>query len=215
MSHIGHAVGRSSLVLWLYGLVASSVIAGTYLGTKDRIVQQQRQARERALAQIIPPGQHDNDLLDDTLILPDSTLLGHRETALAHRVRQGSKITAVILPVTATGGYAGPIEMIVGINRDGRLAGVRVLRHSETPGLGDKIETRKSDWITRFSGRSLTDPKPEGWRVIKDGGVFDQFTGATVTPRAVVKAIHQSLAYFDSHRDDLMTVRSDSTSHEQ
>lgn len=201
---LAHSVKRGGLVLWLYGLLATAVIAGTYLGTKEQIAQQQRMARERALAQIVPPEHHDNDLLADSFPLADHQLLGHKIPAEAYRARRASEVIAVILPVVATEGYGGAMNIIVGINRDGTLTGVRVLSHNETPGLGDKIEAHKSEWITRFDGRSLSDPAPEQWRVAKDGGEFDQFTGATITPRAVVKAVYQSLKYFSDHRGELL-----------
>ena len=205
INSVASSVKRGGLVLWFYGLLASTVIASTYLGTKEQIAQQQRLARERALAQIVSPDHHDNDLLADTFPLADRALLGHKIPAEAYRARRDSEVVSVILPVVATGGYGGAMNMIVGINREGTLTGVRVLSHNETPGLGDKIDAHKSDWITHFVGRSLSDPPPERWRVAKDGGEFDQFTGATITPRAVVKAVYQSLKYFGDHRGELLT----------
>jgi electron transport complex protein RnfG len=203
------SIGSGGLVLWLYGLVASAVIATTYLNTKEQIIQQQRLAKQQALAQIITSDQHDNDLLDDSFILQDVDFLGLQQPAEAYRVRLEDKVVAIILPVTTAQGYGGAMQMIVGINRNGQLAGVRVLTHNETPGLGDKIDARKSDWITGFKHRSLTNPKPEKWQVAKDGGEFDQFTGATITPRAVVRAVYRSLQYFTENRSHLLEEKSD------
>ena len=115
----------------------------------------------------------------------------------------GAAPVAVVLALIAPDGYGGPIKLLVGINADGSLAGVRVVNHHETPGLGDAIDTRRSNWILGFTGRSLGDPSPAQWAVRKDGGVFDQFTGATITPRAVVKAVKRALVYFEAHRDTL------------
>ena len=116
---------------------------------------------------------------------------------------KGDQPSALILPVTAPDGYSGAIHLLVGIFADGRLAGVRVLGHKETPGLGDKIELAKNPWVLAFNGKSLSDPGEAGWGVKKDQGVFDQFAGATITPRAVVKAVHHALQYVDAHRAEL------------
>jgi electron transport complex protein RnfG len=110
---------------------------------------------------------------------------------------------AAVFSVVARGGYAGDIELLVGVRADGRVAGVRVVEHHETPGLGDGIEADKSDWIRGFDGRSLGDPPREDWAVRRDGGDFDQFTGATITPRAVVEAVRDTLIYFEDHRDQV------------
>jgi electron transport complex protein RnfG len=119
-------------------------------------------------------------------------------------VRLGGRTLAVLLGAVAPDGYSGAIRLLVAVGTDGRVIGVRVLEHRETPGLGDFIETRRSDWIHGFAGRSLGDPPPAGWQVRKDGGEFDQFTGATVTPRAVVRAVRNALTYFDRHRTELL-----------
>ncbi|HCE41269.1 MAG TPA: electron transport complex subunit RsxG, partial [Alcanivorax sp.] len=112
-----------------------------------------------------------------------------------------------VLEATAPDGYGGAINLIVGVDMDGRVLGVRAVPpHNETPGLGDKIERRKSDWILSFNGKSLDNPAPDGWAVKKDGGRFDSFTGATITPRAVVTAVHRALRYFNAHRDDLFAA---------
>ena len=123
--------------------------------------------------------------------------------------RQGDEVTAVIIPVVAPDGYSGRIELIVGVNRDGSVAGVRVLEHRETPGLGDKVDMKKSDWILGFEGRRLGDPPAEAWTVKKDGGVFDQFTGATITPRAVTAAVKRGLEYFEANRSALLDIEED------
>ena len=99
---------------------------------------------------------------------------------------------------------AGRIELLVGIDRNGVLAGVRAITHKETPGLGDKINTNVSDWIFGFAGKSLNNPDASGWKVKKDGGEFDQFTGASVTPRAVVAAVYRALQYFQENRHLLL-----------
>ena len=126
------------------------------------------------------------------------------DSAVIYRARNNGEVSAVILPVVAPDGYTTNIDMIVGIRKDGTLAGVRVVAHRETPGLGDKIEKRKSDWIHTFDGLSLQSPTADQWSVKKDGGAFDQFTGATITPRAVVRSVKDALMFFDTHRDLLL-----------
>jgi len=204
MKQTTRLVGSSALVLWLYGTVAGFLTVGIFLYTKDTITEQRRMAEARALTQIIAPDQYDNELLDDKLTLLDASVLGQQEGSQAYIARQQQRASAVILPVTVSDGYGGDMKMIVGVKATGEITGVRVLSHTETPGLGDKIDARKSRWILSFSGRSLTNPHPDKWRVKKDGGEFDQFTGATITPRAVVKGVLSALTYFAEHQQRLL-----------
>ena len=203
------AISRNGLLLAAFALVTTAAIALTWVNTQERINQQQRAAAARALLEIVPASRHDNELLDDRLPVGDSALLRVAEDASIHIARRGGDVVAVIIPTVAPDGYSGRIQMIVGVNRDGRIAGVRVLQHTETPGLGDKVELRKSDWILGFDGRSLTDPGRTGWAVRKDRGEFDQFTGATITPRAVVAAVHRTLQYYSAHQDTLLGGQAD------
>lgn len=205
---IGRTMGRNSLLLALFAILTTGVIAGTYLGTRERIAEAQRAAEQRALLEIVPIERHDNALLDDTLAVgPETDLLRLKKQKRIYIARQGSEVVAVILPVTAPDGYSGKIELIVGVNRDGSVAGVRALQHRETPGLGDKVDIKKSDWVLGFNGRSLSAPAEAGWAVKKDGGIFDTFTGATITPRAVTAAVKRGLLYFDANRATLLAPR--------
>lgn len=192
---------RNSLVLGLFAIVTVGLVAFTQQSTAERIAQAERQARIDALAQILPAGSYDNDLLESQHELRHA-LLGPRPVTAWIATREGQP-AAVILQATAPDGYSGAIQLLIGVHSDGRLSGVRVIGHRETPGLGDKIELAKSRWILGFDGKSLQQPGESGWAVKKDGGQFDQFAGATITPRAVVKAVHQALQYFDAHRDEL------------
>ena len=192
---------RNSLVLGLFAIVTVGLVAFTQQSTAERIAQAERQARIDALAQILPAGSYDNALLDSQRELRHA-LLGPRPVAAWIATREGQP-SAVILQATAPDGYSGAIQLLIGVHADGRLSGVRAIGHRETPGLGDKIELAKSRWILGFDGKSLQQPGESGWAVKKDGGQFDQFAGATITPRAVVKAVHQALQYFDAHRDEL------------
>lgn len=201
---LGQSITRNSLLLALFAVVTTLLIAGTYLLTKDTIAQERRKAEEKALLEIVPARLHDNNMLDDTLVAKaGKTGLGLRQDKTIYVARQAGQAHAVILPVIAPDGYSGDMELIVGVKRDGRVAGVRVLSHRETPGLGDKVDLAKSDWVLSFNGRSLTEPSVEQWAVKKDHGVFDQFTGATITPRAVVAATRRALEYAQTHHDYL------------
>jgi electron transport complex protein RnfG len=198
---IGQSITRNSLLLALFAVCTTALIAGTYLLTKDDIAQQKRLAEEKALLQIVPRARHDNSMLDDTIpVGPEDTGLGLKEERRVYIARQNGKVVAAIVPVVAPDGYTGEIELIVGVNTDGTLAGVRALTHRETPGLGDKVDIKKSDWILSFDGRSLRNPALDGWAVKKDKGVFDQFTGATITPRAVVAATLRALQFAQANR---------------
>ena len=192
---------RNSLILGLFAIVTVGLVAFTQQSTVDRIAQAERQARVDALAQILPDGSYDNALLDSQRELQHA-LLGPRPVPVWVGTLQDQP-SAVILQVVAPDGYSGAIHLLIGILADGRLSGVRVISHKETPGLGDRIELAKSPWIRGFDGKSLNQPEASGWAVKKDGGQFDQFAGATITPRAVVKAVHQALQYFDAHREEL------------
>jgi len=201
---LGDAIGRNSLVLGLFAVVVTLALAGTQLLTREEIAAQRRAAEARAYSEILPPTRYDNALLDDVRPVEDRELLGLERPGKILVARRGGQVQAVIVPATAPDGYGGAIGLIVGINADGIVAGVRVGSHKETPGLGDRIDARKSRWIEGFAGRSLGDPDAALWAVKKDGGVFDQFTGATITPRAVTAAVKRALQYFEANRAALL-----------
>lgn len=203
LPEISRSMLKNALVLGLFAIGTVGSVALLQQGTATRIAAAEREAQVRALAEILPSGSYDNHLLDNRIEL-NAPELGHRSPQSAYLALKGDQPSALILPVTAPDGYSGAIHLLVGIFADGRLAGVRVLGHRETPGLGDKIELAKSDWVRSFEGKSLSDPGEDGWAVKKDRGEFDQFAGATITPRAVVKAVHGALRYFDKHRAQLL-----------
>ena len=198
------SISRNSLLLGGFALVTTLIIAVTFSGTKNKISENIRQAQQQALLQIIPKDRHSNNMLDNTRVINDTMLLGLREPQPLFIAKDKNSTIAVILPVTAREGYTGDINLLVGINIDGTVAGVRVISHRETPGLGDAIDHKKSDWIEQFSGKSLSNTAKQLWTVKKDGGEFDQFTGATITPRAVTKSVHQALIYFEKNRDAII-----------
>ena len=205
------SIGLSGTVLALFAAITSVAIGWTYLGTKAQINLEVRRAEARQLLEIFPPGTHDNDIVDDVFeVAAETALLGIRETRQGYHVRQGNKVIGVILPATARDGYSGDIRALIGVRLDGSVEGVRVVAHRETPGLGDKVDLRKSDWILDFNERSLTNPVLSGWNVEKEGGVFDQFTGATVTPRAVILATRRALEYATLNAATLFETEADS-----
>ncbi|MGD2075117.1 MAG: electron transport complex subunit RsxG [Gammaproteobacteria bacterium] len=196
-------VAISTLFLFLFAVVGTGMVALTFENTADRIAENERRALLQRLNEVIPAERHDNDVFSDVLYVTNSELLGTSEPVPVYRARKdGWPVAAVLAPV-APDGYNGAIRLLVAINVDGTLAGVRVVQHHETPGLGDAIEAERSDWILTFKGKSLGNPPAEGWRVRRDGGTFDQFTGATITPRAVVNAVRKALVYFQRHRQTL------------
>jgi len=205
------SISNNSLLLGFFALVSTAVIAGTFLNTQDAILENIRIAEESALLEIVPKSRHNNAMLDDTYTIDDQELLSLRSPKKLYIARNNSVPVAVIIPATARDGYTGDIDLIVGINIDGSVAGVRVLSHRETPGLGDAVDRKKSDWVDGFSGKSLDNPGIEQWTVKKDKGVFDQFTGATITPRAVTKSVSRALQYFSAHQHDILKLRATQT----
>ncbi|WP_415882086.1 electron transport complex subunit RsxG [Neptuniibacter sp. QD72_48] len=200
------AIKSSTVAISLFAVVCAAVIAITQVSTQDAIAKNEREFKAKALYEIVPRDTIDNQLLQDTFELQVAEL-GHKAPVTAYRARKEGLVKAVILPVVAPDGYSGNISFIVGINADGTVAGVRVLVHKETPGLGDKVETKKSDWIYSFNGRAKTTENNGVWAVKKDGGQFDQFTGATITPRAIVNGVGRALDYFEDNRIALLEVK--------
>jgi electron transport complex protein RnfG len=179
-------------------LVAISIVVLIWLASRDRIAANERGVLTRTLTTLVPADRFDNDPLTDRIELRPAALDG-AEPIVVYRARRGKTPVAAFATSVARDGYAGPIRLLVALYPDGRVAGVRVLAHQETPGLGDAIDERRSPWILSFTGTRLGAPPRSQWAVRKDGGVFDQFTGATVTPRAVVRAVYNLLEYFDRY----------------
>ena len=196
------SIARGVIGLGLFAVITAGLIAFTQINTVDRIAEQEKRARSKALFEIVPIDQHDNDLLADAFWLKVKEL-GLSQLSEAFIAKTDGTSHTLILPVTAPDGYTGPIQMIVGIDLQGIVKGVRVIAHKETPGLGDKIDIKKSDWIKSFDGRSLENTSSDQWQVKKDGGVFDQLTGATITPRALVNAVHKALVFFKENQTGL------------
>ncbi|MBN3563353.1 electron transport complex subunit RsxG [Aliamphritea spongicola] len=197
------AIRNSAAGLGIFAVVTAGAIALTQISTEQRIADNIKEQQAKALYEIVPRSSIDNELLNDTLIIRKPELTGENE-ATAFRARRNGQVETVIMPVVAPDGYTGAISLIVGINRDESLAGVRVLAHKETPGLGDKVELKKSDWILSFNGQHYDGDDDTEWAVKKDGGRFDQFTGATITPRAIVNATKAAIHYFRENKTALL-----------
>jgi electron transport complex protein RnfG len=198
------SISKNSIILATFALVTAALIVLTQIGTEDLIEANKQQALEKALFELIPAESHDNQMLKDKVLL-NKGILSNRKDRFAYFAFKNNEAIALVLPVTAPDGYGGEIQLIVGIYFNGEISGVRIVPpHNETPGLGDAIETKKSDWILGFNNKSLQNPKARKWSVKKDGGVFDQMTGATITPRAVVNAVYNSLLYFENNKTELL-----------
>ena len=200
---------RSAAALGLVAIAGTSLLTGVDFLTADRIAAQERRVILEQLGQIIPQ-QYDNQLLDDRFSFRNESYFPNGQEVIAYRARLQGEPRALILKFNAVKGYNGNITLLAGINTDGSLRGVRIISHKETPGLGDAIEIEKSDWALDFSGKSLNDPEADKWAVKRDGGEFDQFTGATITPRAVVDAVRLALEYFEAHREYLFDTAAES-----
>jgi len=196
----------TSLLLGVFAITGTLMVALTFDNTAARIAKNEYQALLKSLHALVPPASHDNDIAHDTVTVTSKALLGNKKSSTVYLARQKGVPVAAVITAIAPDGYNGAIKLLVAIRYDGTISGVRVIKHRETPGLGDAIEIERSDWITSFNQRSLKSPDELGWRVQKDGGIFDQFTGATITPRAVVKAVHRALLYFELNRDKLFTT---------
>jgi len=178
-------------------LLTSAALAFASRATEADIKAAEAADLKQSLAQVLP-GEYENDLLKDTV-----TLSGKKGEVLVYRGRRAGKVEAVVYRVIGNG-YAGNIVCVMGVSREGKILGVRVISHKETPGLGDKIEPAKAKWIFDFDGKFLGDPPADKWAVKKDGGVFDQFAGATITPRGVVNAVKGGLEFFDANKTQLL-----------
>lgn len=199
MTPLIRSVLKSAGILLAYAIVGTSILAYVYSITHTAIEHNENDARRKLVAQTLTLNSYNNDLLSNQITLPKNPLLGTNRPSLAWQARMNRTPVAVVLEATAPDGYSGKIKLLVGVTADGKLSGVRVVSHHETPGLGDYIDVEKSPWIHIFDGKSLNDPTADGWKVKKDGGQFDFMAGATITPRAVIKAVHHALEYVSQH----------------
>ncbi|ENY70300.1 electron transport complex subunit RsxG [Aeromonas diversa] len=197
------SMSKNGLILGGFALVCTAVVALTNQLTAERIEHQHQQEKLSTLSALLPAGTYDNDLVASCRLLTSREFLGSAKPMPLYVAKQGQQISGYALETVAPDGYSGAIRLIVGFTPGGQVTAVRTLAHNETPGLGDKIDLKKSNWIESFRGRVLTRENESRWAVKKDGGDFDAFTGATITPRAVVKAVKRVLE-LNAHHPDLL-----------
>jgi electron transport complex protein RnfG len=200
---IAKASFHTALNLAVFALIGTAILAFTFAQTHDRIAQSEEAEKLKLISQILPQELFDNDVIKDTLEIKADALLGNDGNTTAYRARLGNQPSVLVLEAVAPDGYSGKIALLIAIRHNGELAGVRVVAHKETPGLGDYIEIARSNWIKGFDGASQAKYKDADWKVKKDGGQFDYVAGATITPRAVVKAVHKALQYYAQNHDAL------------
>jgi Na+-translocating ferredoxin:NAD+ oxidoreductase subunit G len=201
-SHLSERASMPAIMLAIFALASAGVLATVDMVTSSQIELRRSEDLERSLAMVIPAALHDNNPVQDAVLLKDEKG-GERKV---YRATKGGALSGVAFTMLEPA--YGHVELIIGIDMGGQVLGVRVLRHTETPGLGDKIEAEKSNWIKGFDGRSLDNTNDRQWAVKKDGGIFDQFSGATITPRAVVRAVYKGLKFFSEHKAELMAAPS-------
>jgi H+/Na+-translocating ferredoxin:NAD+ oxidoreductase subunit G len=199
---------RPVLTLALLAAALTAIVVLVANVTRNRIVHNEQAWIQQRLDALVAPATHDNDLLTDSVAVIAPDLLGTSQPVRVYRARRGGVPVAAVIRAIAPDGYRGPIELLVAVARDGRLIGVQVIRHNETPGLGDAFESRDVHWLDKFRGRSLTDPPTQRWTVRRDGGDFDAFTGATITPRAIVKAVRNALEYYQRNSQKIFELPS-------
>ena len=212
MSGKSHPVIRSSVLLGFIALLGTALLAGVNELTHERIIEQEKLRVLQQLNAIVPTALFNNDLLEDVIEIRDEVSFRHPAPVTVYRARMDGQPVAVMMIVTAPDGYNGDIRLLAGIDAAGTVLGVRVVSHRETPGLGDPIEVERSDWILGFENKSLHNPEAGGWAVKRDGGQFDQFTGATISPRAVVRTVHNTLLYFNANKQMLFETPAKSES---
>lgn len=199
---------RTAAILFVFVIVFTGLLSGAYQWTKPAIEASAAEEKMKLADEVLPRSEYDNALLDDNLTLPPTPELGLADHSPLYRARKNGQPVALLFEAVAPDGYAGKIRLIVAIRANGEVAGVRVTQHKETPGLGDYVETRKDKnkarpWITQFAGMALAQVADKEWKVRKDGGRLDYYAGATVTPRAVTKAVFKAAKWAEANRDRL------------
>jgi electron transport complex protein RnfG len=200
-----HAI-KTAITLVAFAFVGTAMLAYVFDITRAPIEASEKEARLALFKEILPESTHDNDLLKDTVEIAPNEQLGNRQPTLANIAKLNNKTAGVILEAIAHDGYSGDIKLLIAIRADGSISGVRVLAHKETPGLGDYIDIARGNWIKLFNDESVNKTPATQWQVKKDGGKFDYMVGATITPRAVVKAVFKALQFYDANKTTLFAV---------
>lgn len=201
-----HTVWKSGITLAIVAGVCATLVTITWQLTETRIAANRTAWLERSLEPALAGLFFDSGVTESMITIPPPHDLPGNEAAIIYRIYAEHEAVAALFVVSARDGYAGPIRLLIGVAMDGTVTGVRVLEHRETPGLGDRVESTKSDWVLQFDGHSLRDPDIKGWAILDDGGTFDQLSGASVTPRAIVKAIKETLLYFGDNTDAIFAA---------
>ena len=199
---------RTAAILFVFVIIFTGLLSGAYLWTKPAIEASAAEEKMKLVDEVLPRSEYDNALLEDTVTLPATTELTLTDPSQLYRARKNGQPVALVFEAVAPDGYAGKIRLIIAIRANGEVAGVRVTQHKETPGLGDYIEVKKDKnkarpWITQFNAMSLAQVADKDWKVRKDGGRLDYYVGATVTPRAVSKAVLKAVKWAEANRDRL------------
>ena len=205
---MGESALRTAAILFVFVIIFTALLSGAYLWTRPAIEASAAEEKMKLVDEVLPRSEYDNALLEDTVMLPPTPVLGLTDPTTLYRARKAGQPVALVFEAIAPDGYAGKIKLIVAVRADGQVAGVRVTQHKETPGLGDYIEVRKDKnkarpWIPQFTGMSLAQVADNEWKLKKDGGRIDYYAGATVTPRAVSKAILKAVKWATVHHDQI------------
>lgn len=206
-----NTVTKSGITLALIAAICTALVATTYHFTADRIAANDKALLEQSLHPALSDIFYDSAVSESLLVLSPPHELPGSEPALIYRVYAQQEPVAALFVVTARDGFSGPIRILLGVDMEGIVTGIRILQHRETPGLGDKIVASRSDWVHQFAGRAIGDPAVRKWAIRRDGGDFDQLTGASVTPRAVIKAMRDTLLYFDAHKEEIFMATEDAS----
>lgn len=199
---IKHAL-KTAIAMLAFAFVGTLMLAYVFIATRPPIEASEKEARLALFKQILPAKNYDNDLLSSQVVIEPNDLLGNRLPSVANVATFQQQPAGVILEAVAHDGYSGDIKLLIAIRADGSVSGVRVLAHKETPGLGDYIDIAHGNWIKLFNDESLQKIPVNKWQVKKDGGQYDYMVGATITPRAVVKAVLKALQYFEMNKQTL------------
>ena len=200
-----HAV-KTAITLVAFAFVGTAMLAYVFDITRAPIEASEKEARLALFKEILPESTYDNNLLKDSIEIAPNEQLGNRQPTVANIAKLNNNTAGVILEATAHDGYSGDIKLLIAIRADGSISGVRVLTHKETPGLGDYIDIARGNWIKLFNDESVNKTAAVQWQVKKDGGKFDYMVGATITPRAVVKAVFKALQFYDMNKTTLFAV---------
>lgn len=206
------SVIKSGATLSIIAAVCTALVAMTYQLTHERITINEQAWLEQSLQPALSGLFFDSGVSESLLTIPAPHELPGSQDAIVYRVYSGETPVAALFVVSARDGYAGAIRLLVGVDISGAVTGVHVLAHRETPGLGDRVETGKSDWVSQFEKRSLQNPVADRWKIKRDGGDFDQLSGASVTPRAIVKSVKETLQYFDANAVAIFAAAADTDS---